>query len=108
MTVRNQKCTNKVVPVHIMVYVREEFQFHPFWLYMAANFVSVQILIIYGVTCPHWYFILYPHTSSIKDRILNEDLANLVIGGKTVVLKSILKEARVSLWTAFHWRKVHC
>lgn len=52
---------------------------------MAVNSVSVQKLIMYGVTGPHWYFILYPHTSSTKGRMLSEDLANLIIDGKIVV-----------------------
>jgi len=53
-------------------------------------------------------YCIHTHTSSIKGRMFSEDLANIVIEGRTVVLKSILQEDSVNLWTAFHWRKVHC
>lgn len=94
--------------MHIMAYVGEEFSFHSFWLYIVANLIFVQTLIMYIVTCPHWYFVLYPHTSSIEGRMLTEDLADQIFDGKTVVLKSILKDEGLSFWTEFHWRKVHC
>jgi len=66
MTVRDQKFINKDIPVHIMAYVGEELYFHSFWLCTASNSISVQKQTMYEFACPHWYFKLYPHTSSIR------------------------------------------
>jgi hypothetical protein len=57
----------------------------------------------YIVTCPNWYFVLYSQSSSIEGRMLNEDLADLIVDGKTVVLISILKDESVSFWTGSKW-----